>query len=88
MKHVWTYWGAISGQLKPVRRSGQRNTGWGSRDADPIRFGLSCGLKPVGRLERGSARCSWVRVPGGFALNCWGDSPPTADLQKWLTMVV
>ena len=40
VKHMWTLWGAISGQLRPVRRGGQHNTGWGSGDADPIRFRL------------------------------------------------
>ena len=38
VKHVWTYWGAILGQLRPVRRGGQRSTGWGGGDANPIRF--------------------------------------------------
>ena len=50
----------------------QRSTGWGSGDANPIRFGLSCVVKHAGWPERGSARCSRVRVPGGAALNCWG----------------
>ena len=50
----------------------QRNTGWGSGDADSIRFGLSCGLRLAAWLERGSDRCSRVRSPGGAALNCWG----------------
>ena len=50
----------------------QRSTGWGSRNADPIRFRLPCGLRPVGWLERGSDRCSRVRVPGGAVLNCLG----------------
>ena len=36
-----------------------------------IRFGLSCGLRLVGWLERGSARCSRVRFPGVAVLNCW-----------------
>ena len=45
VKHVWTYWGAISGQLRPARL--QRSTGWGSGDADPIRFRLSCGTMPA-----------------------------------------
>ena len=72
VKHVWAYWGAISGQLRPVRRGGQRNTGWGSGNADPIRCRLSCGPRLAGWLERGSARCSLVRFQGGGALNCWG----------------
>ena len=88
VKHVWTYWGAVSGQLRPVRRGGQRNTGWGSGDADPIRLRLARGLRLAGRLERGSARCSRVRFQGGVALSCWGGGPHMADLQGWLTIVV
>ena len=31
-------------------------------------------------LERGSVRCSWVRVPGGAVLNCWdGGAAQTAS---------
>ncbi len=30
------------------------------------------GLRPVEWLERGSDRCSRVRVPGGTAFHCWG----------------
>ena len=56
-------------------------TGWGSEDADPIRFRLSCGQRLVGWLERGPVRCSWVRVPGGAVLNCWGSAG------VWLTVV-
>ena len=36
VKHVWTYWGAVSGQLRPALAA--QHTGWGSGDADPIRF--------------------------------------------------
>ena len=65
VKHVWTYWGAVSGQLRPAlaaqHRLGRPN---------PVR--AVGGWKPAGWLERGSARCSWVRVLGGAALNCWG----------------
>jgi len=63
----------------------QRSTGWESGDSDPIRFRLPCGLKPVEWLERGSDRCSLVRVPGGAAWYCWGGgaaltaSPEMAD---------
>ena len=61
----------------------QRSTGWGSKDADPIRFGLSCGLRPAGRLERGPDRCSRVRFPGGAVLNCWdGGAAKTASSEK------
>ena len=45
MKHVWTYWGAVWGQLRPALAA---QTGWGSGDADPIRLGLYDGLRPVG----------------------------------------
>ena len=39
MKHVWTYWGAVLGQLRPALAAQHR---LGKRvDADPIRFGLS-----------------------------------------------
>ena len=69
VKHVWTYWGVISGQLRPALAAQHR---LGKRRPDPIRFRLSRGLRLAGWLERGAARCSWVRVPGGAVLNCWG----------------
>ena len=88
VKHVWTLWGAIWGQLRPVRRGGQRSTGWGGTDACPIRFRLSWGLRPAGWLERGPDRCSRVRLPGGAVLHCWGGGPHKADLQEWLAKVL
>ena len=48
-------------------------------NASPIRFGL--------RPERGSDRCSRVRVPGAVVLHSWGGDPLPADLQKRLTKV-
>ena len=65
VKHVWTYWGAVSGQLRPALAAQHRL-------GRPNPFGLFGGWKPAGWLERGSARCSRVRLPGGAALNCWG----------------
>ena len=65
LKHVWTHWGAILGQLRPALAAQHR---LGKRRADPIRFGL----RPAVRLERGSVRCFRVRVPGGAVLSCWG----------------
>ena len=64
VKHVWTYWGAVSGQLRPALAAQHRL-------GRPNPFGLFGGWKPAGWLERGSARCSRVRVPGGAVLNCW-----------------
>ena len=69
VKHVWAYWERFWGSWD---RSLQRSTGWGSGDADPIRFRLSRVINHAGSLERGPDRCSRVRVPGGAVLHCWG----------------
>ena len=69
VKHVWTYWGTISGQLRPALAAQHR---LGKRRRVPNRFGLLCGREPAGCLELGPDRCSWVRVLGGAVLNCWG----------------
>ena len=84
VKHVWTYWGAILGQLRPVLAVQHRL--W-KRRRDPIRFRLSRGGNSAGWLERGSDRCSRVRLPGGVALCSSVGGPPEADPQKWLTVL-
>ncbi len=61
----------------------RRSTGWGSGDADLIRFRLSRVINHAGSLERGSDRCSQVRVPGGAVLHCWdGGAAQTASKRK------
>ena len=63
VKHVWTYWGAISGQLRPALAAQHRR--WGGRETPPpIRFRLSTRLRPGWWLERGPVRCSRARFPG------------------------
>ena len=66
VKHVWTYWGVISGQLRPAlaaqHRLGRPN---------PVRAVRRVEARGVA-AERGSARCFRARLPGGAALNCWG----------------
>lgn len=77
VKHVWTYWGAVLGQLGPALAAQHR---LGRRSGPQIRFRL-----PGGWLERGSARCSLAGFQDGAALHCWGDgaartaSPGMAD---------
>ena len=65
VKHVWTYWGAIAGQLRPAlaaqHRLGRPN---------PVRA-VRRMVRHARWLERGSVRCSRVRLPGGAVLNCW-----------------
>ena len=63
VKHVWTYWGAVSGQLR-LALAAQHRLGKRRRRPNPVQA-------PRG-LERGPARCSRVRFPGGAALYCWG----------------
>ena len=65
VKHVWTHWGAVLGQLRPALAAQHGGV-------VPIRSGLSRRAVPRGRLERGPVRCSRVRFPGGAVLNCWG----------------
>ena len=79
VKHVWTYWGAVSRQLRPALAA-QHRLGKRRRRPNPVQA-VPCGQRLVGWLERGSARCSWVRVPGGAVLNCWGGAG------VWLTVV-
>ena len=75
VKHVWTYWGAVLGQLRPAlaaqHRQGKRLGNWRKR-RPPIRFRLSGGPRARRWHERGPERCSLVRIRGGAALNCWG----------------
>ena len=59
VKHVWTYWGAISGAVETGACSA--TPAGESGDVTPIRFRLKCGAPPVRWPERGSARCSLVR---------------------------
>ena len=67
VKHVWTYWGAVSGQLRPAlaaqHRLGRPN---------PVRAVRSWSKHTWDGLSGDQARCSRVRLPGGAALNCWG----------------
>ena len=80
VKHVWTYWGAISGQLDQRL---QRSTGWIGGNADPIRLRLVRRCRPAEWLELGSDRCSRVRSPGGAVLYCWdGGAAKTASSAK------
>ena len=76
VKHVWTYWSAVSGQLRPALAAQHRL-------GRPNPFGLFGGLRPAGWLERGSDRCSRVKLPDGAALNCWvGGAAETASSRK------
>ena len=86
VKHVWTYWGAISGQLRPVRYGRQRNDGWSGSNAGPIRYRLLRRLRLMLRPVWRPVRRSLVRVPGGAVLHCWDGGPPEVDPQKWLTV--
>ena len=80
VKHVWTYWGAVSRQLRPAL---QRNTGWGSGDRTQSGSGCRADRGPRRWLERGPVRSSRVRFPGGAALNCWGGGAAwTASSEK------
>ena len=45
VKHVWTHWGAILGQLKPALAA---HTGWGGGNANPIPSSLPRGVKARG----------------------------------------
>ena len=75
VKHVWTHWGAISGQLRPALAAHHR---LGSCRPEPVEGrpqsdpGVRAGNRPQGWLGWGSVRCSRVRFPGGAVLNCWG----------------
>ena len=81
VKHVWTYWGAITGHDE----TGACSAAIGGRD--PIRFGLSWVVRHPRWLERGSVRCSRVGFPGGVVLTVGTAARPRPRLQGWLTMV-
>ena len=56
VKHVWTYWGAIAGQLRPALAA-QHRLGKRKRRPNPVQA-VRRVVRPAGWLERGSARCS------------------------------
>ena len=66
VKHVWTYWGAVAGQLRPALAA-QHRLGRRGRRPNPVQA-------VQGRPERGSVRCSLVRFQGVVALHSWGGS--------------
>ena len=77
VKHVWTYWGAIAGQLRPALAA-QYRLGKRRRRPNPVQAVVrAVGL--VGWLERGSARCSRVRSPGRSRLELLGRRRGLAD---------
>ena len=81
VKHVWTYWGAISGQLRPALAA-QHRLGKRRRKPNPVQAVVS-GKTHAVWPERGSVRCSRVRIPGGVALHCWGGgAAETASSEK------
>ena len=47
VKHVWTLWGAISGQLRPVRRGGQHRLGRQRRRPNPVQAVLGAEARGV-----------------------------------------
>ena len=65
VKHVWTYWGAISGQLRPALAAQYRLD---RQNADPIRLRLIRGFRPAEWFERGPVRYVRARFPGGSRL--------------------
>ena len=69
VKHVWTYWGAISGQLRPALAA-QHRLGRQRCRPNPVQAVVRAVAR--GWRERGSARGSLVRFQGGVALHCWG----------------
>ena len=81
VKHVWTYWGAISGQLRPALAA-QHRLGKRRRKPNPVQAVVG-GKTHAVWPERGSVRCSRVRLPGGVALHCWGGgAAETASSEK------
>ena len=49
VKHVWTYWGAVSGQLRPVRlrRTAQHRLGTPGREPNPVQAALRAEARGV-----------------------------------------
>ena len=86
VKHVWTYWGAISGQLRPALAA-QRRLVRQQRRTNPIsavteaQAHVTASMGPVRR-----SRVIRQRRTGGAVLHCWDGGPPEADPQKWLTV--
>ena len=81
VKHVWTYWGAISGQLRPALAA-QHRLGKRRRGPNPVQAVVR-GRGSRCWLERGPDRCSRVIFPGGVALHCWGGgAAETASSEK------
>ena len=78
VKHVWTYWGAVLGQLRPALAAQHRL----GRPRGPTQSGSGCqpGFDRGGGL---SGECSRVRFPGGAALYCWdGGAAKTASSRE------
>ena len=64
VKHVWTHWGAVLGQLRPALAAQHR---LGKRRRRPNPAQAVPWADALGWLERGPDRSSRVRVPGGAA---------------------
>ena len=62
VKHVWTYWGAVSGQLRPALAA-QHRLGKRRREPNPARA-VSTGRKPVGWPGWGTRSVFLGEIPG------------------------
>ena len=75
VKHVWTHWGRVSGQLRPALAA-QHRLGKSSPEPDEGRPQSDPGVRAGSSSRRwlgwGPVRCFRVRVLDGAALNCWG----------------
>ena len=85
VKHVWTYWGAISGQLRPALAARHR---LGKSSPEPVEGrprsdpGVRAGSSLQGWLGWGPVRCFRVRLPDGAVLHSWGGGADrTASLE-------
>ena len=93
VKHVWTYWGAISGQLRPALAA-QHRLGTRRRRPNPAQAVVRADARGGG-LSGDQSRCL-QRVPtwladsrAGAVLYCWdGGAAHTASLGRrpWLTL--